>query len=131
MSHTAIYFLTKAKDLDEAEHEVSAYLEGENFFDCFDVMKDKSGTLEKRRTELKAFIQDWDWNKAADDFMEQAEKYKAEGNMSGYGYCLCNAGRLYAQYLFIDTYAYNIDTGDYSIPEDDNGWWLIAFDFHH
>jgi hypothetical protein len=131
MSHTTIYFLTEAKDLEEGEYEVIAYLDGESFYDYFDVMKDKSGPLEERRAELDAFIKDWDWTKAADSFMGQAEKCKAEGNMSGYGYCLCSAGQLYAQSLNIDTYAYNIDTGDYTIPEDDKGFWLIAVDFHY
>jgi hypothetical protein len=131
MSHTTIYFLTEAKDIEEAEQEVSAYLEGERFFDYFDVMKDKSGSLEERRAELEAAIQGWDWRKAADNFMEQAEKHKTEGNLGLYGYYLCNAGQLYAQYLITDTRVYNIDTGDYSIPKDDKGWWLIAVDFHY
>jgi hypothetical protein len=131
MSHTTIYLLTDAKGLDEAEHEVSAFLEGESFYDYFDVMKDKSGSLEERRAELMAFIKDWDWIRAANEIMEQAEKYKAQGNMVRYGNYLCNAGRLYSQYLYTDTYAYTIDTGDYSIPKDDKGWWLIAVDFHY
>jgi hypothetical protein len=45
MSHTTIYFLTEAKDLEEEEHEVTAYLEGESFFDYFDVLKDKCSIL--------------------------------------------------------------------------------------
>jgi hypothetical protein len=131
MSHTTIYFLTEAKDQEEAEQEVSGYLEGERFFDYFDVMKDKSGSLEERRAELTAAIQDWDWIKTADGFMEQAEICKAQGNMSGYGYCLCNAGQLYAQYLSIDTYLYNIDASDYSIPTDDKDRWVIAVNFRY
>jgi hypothetical protein len=130
MSHTTIYFLSEAKDVEEAEHNVLAHLEGEDFFNYYEVMKDKSGSLEERRSELEAIIKDWDWMKAADNFMEQAETCKTQGNMGGYGYFLCNAGRLYAQYLFSDTYVYNINTGDYSIPKDDKGWWLIAVDFH-
>jgi hypothetical protein len=48
-----------------------------------------------------------------------------------YGYNLIKAGELYAQYLTVDTYVYNIDAGYYSIPEEDTNWWAIAVDFHY
>jgi hypothetical protein len=131
MSHTTIYFLTKAGDFEEAEKRVTDYLEGEHFFDYYDVLKEKSGPLEEKRTELEAFIQDWDWKEAAGDLMKRADGYKAKGDLGTYGYCLCNAGQLYAQYLNTDTRVYNTDTGDYSVPADGKDRWLIAFDFHY
>jgi hypothetical protein len=56
-----------------------------------------------------------------------------------YGYNLIRAGELYSQSLTIDTYVFNIDYGDYSIPPppptkvgaESEGWWAIAVDFHY
>jgi hypothetical protein len=64
---------------------------------------------------------------------QNAEGYKAAGDLGLYGYSLIRAGELYAQYLTIDTYVFNIDYGDYSIPpsEDAKDWWAIAVDFHY
>jgi hypothetical protein len=131
MAHTTIYFLTEVEGFDEAEGQVNAHLESENFFDYFNVLPDQSGSLEKMREELDAFIAGYDWRKSADDFLNEAEKYKAEGSLGLYGYYLINAGQLFAQHLSIDTYVYNIGSGDYSIPDNDFGWWVIAVDFHY
>jgi hypothetical protein len=131
MSHTTIYFLAEAAGYDEAEGQVASYLETENFYDNFTVLADNSGPLSQKRTELMDFIKGWDWKKNADDFLSLAEKYKAAGDLDQYGYHLINAGQLYAQYLTIDTYVYNVESSDYSIPADDSGWWVIAVDFHY
>jgi len=129
MSHTKIYFLTKAENSEEAEHKVTDYLETEHFFDYFNVLS--SGTLTEKRSELHEFINGWDWKKAADDFLKLAKKQKAAGNFNRYGYHLINAGSLYAQHLTVDTYVFNIDESNYSIPIDENGCWIIAVDFHY
>jgi hypothetical protein len=131
MSHTTIYFLAEAADFDEAERQVSYYLETENFYDNFTVLDDNSGSLSEKRNELMGFINGWDWKKKANEFLSLAEKYKAAGSFDLYGYHLISAGQLYAQYLTIDTYVYNLDSSDYSIPSDDSGWWVIAVDFHY
>ena len=131
MSHTTIYFITEAENIDQAENRVTGYLDSENFFDYFSVLPDESGPLEKKRKELTEFLNGWDWKKSADDFLSLAEKSKASGNFDQYGYNLIAAGQLYAQYLTADTYVFNIDTGDYSIPADDTGRWVIAVDFHY
>jgi len=131
MSHTTIYFLTPGEDLLDAESRVAEYLDTEHFFDYYDILSDSSGTLTQKRKDLTDFIKDWDWEKAADKLFEQAAKHKAEGNTSLFGSFLISAGVLYAQCLTIDTYAYNIDSGDYSIPDDDSGWWVISADFHY
>ena len=131
MSHTTIYFLTPGEDLSDAEGRVTEYLDTEHFFDYFDVLRESSGTLAEKRKELTKFTDGWDWKKAADNFLIQAEKYKADGNLSLFGTFLINAGVLYTQCLTIDTYAYNIDSGDYSIPDEDSGWWVIEVDLHY
>ena len=131
MSHTVIYFLTEAEDMEQAESKVASYLETEHFFDYSDILSDNSGPLAQKRNELMGFIRDWDWNKRADEFLEQAEKHKAAGNTNLFGTFLINAGVLYAQCLTIDTYIYNIDSGDYSIPDDDSGWRVVVVDFHY
>jgi hypothetical protein len=48
-----------------------------------------------------------------------------------YGYNLIRAGELYSQTLNTDTCVFNIDTADYSIPEETKGWQVIAVDFHY
>jgi len=131
MSYTTIYFLTPGEDLLDAESRVAGYLETEHFFDFYDILSDSSGPLIQKRDELMDFIKNWDWKKAADNLLEQAEKHKASGNISLFGSFLINAGVLYAQCLTIDAYAYNIDSGDYSIPDDDSGWWVIAVGLHY
>ena len=128
MSHTTIYFLTKAENAGQAERKVTAYLDTEHFFDSFSVLS--SGTLSEKRKELDVFAGDGDWKKQAGEFLKLAEKQKAAGNFSGCGYHLINAGQLYAQHLTVDTRVFNIDEEDYSVPTDGNGWQVIAVDFH-
>ena len=131
MSTTKIYFLTEAEDIDQAEHNVSAYLDTEHFFDSFSILSELSGLLSENREALTKFIGNWDWRKNADDFLNLAERYKAAGYLDKYGYHLINAGQLYSQNLMTDTLVYNISTTDYSIPVDDKGWWLIPVRFHY
>jgi hypothetical protein len=131
MSTTKIYFLTEAEDIDQAEHNVSAYLDTENFFDSFSILPESSGLLSENCEALTKFIGNRDWRKNADDFLNLAERYKAAGYLDQYGYHLINAGQLYSQNLMTDTLVYNISTTDYSIPLDDKGWWLIAVHFHY
>ena len=131
MSHTTIYFLTEAEDKEQAESKISSYLETEHFFDYYSILSDKSRPLTQKRHEIRDLIKDWDWQKTADNLFAQAEKHKAAGNIGLFGTYLINAGVLYAQCLTIDTYIYNIDSGDYSIPEDDSAWWVVAVHFHY
>lgn len=129
MSHTTIYFLNKAENVEQAERKVTDYLETENFFDYYNVIS--SGTLSEKRNELDDFIDGWNWNEVADNFLRLAKKQKSTGNFYRYGSHLINAGQLYAQHLTTDIYVFNIDDGNYSIPTDENGWWVIAVDFHY
>jgi hypothetical protein len=131
MSHTTIYFLDKADDFDRAEKTVTAYLEGETFFDYSEVLHELSGPLETKRKDIDVFLNGWNWKEAADALMKEAERYKTKGDLGMYGYNLIRAGELYAQNLTIDTYVFNIDYGDYSIPDQSGGWWAIAVDFHY
>ena len=131
MSHTTICFLTEAKGYEQAEKKVTAYLETENFFDYSDVLPDQSGPLEQKNGELMKFLDGWEWKTAADGILKQAEEYKDSGNLDMYGYCLTRAGELYSQSLTIDTYVFNIDAADYSIPAESKGWWVIAVYFHY
>ena len=131
MSYTTIYFLVQADDLDEAEGKITAYLEKETFFDYSNVMTESSGPLEEKRGELMEYIGNWDRIKSAEKFLWKAGNSKETGALESYGYYLIKAGELYAQYLNIDTYVYNIESEDYSIPAEDKGWWLIAVYFHY
>jgi len=131
MSHTTIYFLTVAENYDDAEDKVTANLEKEHFFDLYEVLPESSGSLAQKRDELLEFAKDWDWKKDADSSLQLAEKYKADGLFTAYGFNLISAGELYAQSLTIDTYAYNIENCDYSIPKEGKNWWVIAIQFYY
>jgi len=131
MSHTTIYFLTVAENYDDAKSKVTATMEKEHFIDSYEVLPESSGTFAQKRDELLEFVKDWDWKKDADSFLQQAEKYKEDGLLKSYGYNLISAGELYAQYLNVDAYAYNIENCDYSIPKEGVNWWVIAMDFHY
>ena len=131
MSHTTIYFLTAAETLEEAESKAASYLDTEHFFDYFTVLPEKSGPLAYKRRELMDFIKGWDWKKSAENFLRLAQKYKESGDLRIYGRHLIFAGELYSQDLTINTYAFNVDSGDYSVPDDDSGWQVIAADFHY
>jgi hypothetical protein len=130
MSHTTIYFLVQAEDEDRAESKADAYLEAEHFYDYFTILPEESGPLVNKRLELMDFIRDWDWVKNADSFLCKAEKFKESGDLRLYGHHLIYAGELYAQNLTIDTHVYNMEFGNYIIPDEDSGWWVIAIDFH-
>jgi hypothetical protein len=115
----------------DAEDRVTAYLEGENFFDYSEVQRKDSGPLEEKRQFLAEFINGWGWEKAADEFLKEGEESKNAGDLVLYGFHLIMAGELYSQNLNAATYVFNIDTGDYSVPDNPKGWWLIAVDFHY
>jgi hypothetical protein len=131
MSHTTIYFLAEAESYDYAESKVTEKLEKEHFFDFYEVLPESSGSFTQKRDELLEYVKDWDWKKDAGNFLQRAEQYKADGLFKAYGYNLISAGELYAQYLTVDAYAYNIDNCDYSIPKEGINWWVIAIDFHY
>ncbi|MDR3142466.1 MAG: hypothetical protein LBU37_12200 [Tannerellaceae bacterium] len=131
MSYTTIYFLSETENLDKAGSRVNAYLEGENFFDYSEIQHDLSGPLETKRAALDAFLNGWNWKESADALLKEAEGYKTNGDLGTYGFKLIMAGELYSQGLTIDTYVFNIDTGDYSIPEESGNWWVIVVDFHY
>jgi hypothetical protein len=130
MSYTTIYFLAKADNFDEAENHVSAYLETESFFDYFNVLPESSGPLKEKHGEISELVKTWNWRERADSFLAEAEKYR-EDKSSLFGTCLIHAGVLYAQCLTIDTCIYNTDTGDYTVPTEDEGWQVTAVYFHY
>jgi hypothetical protein len=131
MSHTTICFMTGAEDLRDAEDRVNTYLETENFFDYSEVRHENSGPLEQKHQFLSEFINGWDWKEAANGFLREAEGAKSSGDFGLYGYYLIIAGELYSQNLNTGAYVFNIESGDYSIPDNPRGWWLIAVDFHY
>jgi hypothetical protein len=128
MSHTTIYFLTQAEDLDEAENTVYDYLESVHHIDSPVISSNKSGLLSNKRSELMNYIKDWDWKKSAEEHLKWAQEYKESGDLRLYGNYLTYAGNLYAQELTSTTYVFNIDWDDYSVPDEDSGWWVIGVD---
>ena len=128
---TKIYFLTEADVMDEAVQRVSAYLDSENFYNNFNILHESSGELLNKRNEVNEFMDNWNWKKAANDVLVLARKHRVTSNFYKYGCSLIKAGNLYAQHLSLDSYVFNIDEGDYSIPFDNKDWWVIAVEFHY
>jgi hypothetical protein len=134
--HTQIYFITPASGLDDAISRVEGYLETENFYDYYNVLKNGCGTLESKRSELLEWEKKYDWKKTADGFFAIAEELKGKGNLVTAGYYYRLAGSLYEGLLTSDTAIYNIDSYNYEIPESDNGlvndekWFTVPVDFH-
>jgi hypothetical protein len=131
MSHTTIYFFTEAKNYVDAEDNVTSFLESEHFYDYSSVLHESSGSLSDKRNEIAEYAKDWDWMKDAEKFYKKAQKLKASGKLKESGYYFINAGQLYAQQLTVETYVFNINTIDYSIPKEDKNWWVIAIDLHY
>ena len=131
MSHTTIYLLTEASDFNGAERNVAGYLESENFFDYSQVRREESGPLDGKLRFLSEFLEGRDLRKEAESFLGDAEEAKNEGDLGMYGYRLIIAGELYSQKLNIGTRVFNIDSGDYSMPDNPEGWWLVVVDFHY
>jgi hypothetical protein len=128
MSHTTIYFLVQAEDQENAESKVLGYLESVHHIDSPALSSDKSGSLVYKRPELMNYIKNWNWMQVAENFLHQAQKYKESGDLRLYGQHLVSAGELYSQNLTICTYVFNIDSDDYSVPDEDMGWWAIGVD---
>ena len=131
MSVRTVYFITAAKDLNHAQHIVESYLE---FVDIcsFSCKPPKfSGSLAQKRRKLVETLKRWNWKKRAGDLLLQAEQYKAGGFNKLYGNILIGAGVLYAQRFSIDTCIFNIQSGDYSIPLDDECKWVICMNLYH
>jgi len=131
MSEKMIYFVTEANSIEQAEDDVTDYLENEGFWSYSCRLPEFSGSLAQMRQKLVEFSKEWDWKKKADGFLVQAEKYKSEGNFCMYGHFLIYAGELYSKRLTTETCIFNIESEDYSLPKEDNNWWVIAIELYH
>jgi hypothetical protein len=68
----------------------------------------------------------------ANDYKELANRFMGIETTYDYtkGYNLIMAGNLLCQNLFEYTNIYNLETGDYSIPEDTEDWYAVMIDVH-
>ena len=135
MESRTVYFLTLAEDLEQAKRKIINYIE--NAGSCrYSLIPKLSGSLAKRHKKLVEVLKKWDWKKEAGDLLIEAEKFKttigyfAEDDLLVYGNFLISAGVLYAQKLSVDTCIFNIEYGNYYVPdkEDHEHWWVIAVD---
>jgi hypothetical protein len=126
-----IFFLTKAKDLEEAEYNVNCYFEDNGFWSYSSKLPELSGPLALKHEYLVELNKSGNWKKRAEDFLILAEKYKAEGNFSMYGRHLIYAGEIYTQTLTFETVIFNIESEDYSIPTESKNWWAISLYLYH
>lgn len=87
--------------------------------ECFDIVKEWYQNPVERGKEKEKEAQEWVNGKIATN----------DYNM--YGYCLKIAGNLYSQNFCFDCNTFNIEEGDYSVPEDLVGWWAVVVDMHN
>jgi len=130
MGTRTIHFLAAGENYNEAEEKVCNYVECENFYEAYWVSDKESRAYAMYKSNIEQMHKDWDWQGKAENYLKQAEEQKQKGQMVSYGYCLQYAGILFAQDLAYDTWIYNIDNSDYSLPVKPEGWWVIAVDFH-
>lgn len=83
--------------------------------DCLEKVKEFKGDLEAQIAEEE----------------KHAEEYKAKGNKSMQGYCLKNAAEMLGEEFCFEANVYNIESCDYSIPEDTKGFWAVIVDMHN
>jgi hypothetical protein len=132
--HTEIAFLKQAEDLDEACRRVENYLLEEIysvFWDGFEASKERSGSLKELRDDLAKRCKDYNTDAEITRRLEKAKEQMAKNDRFGAGYNYRYAGYLLEQMLCADTVVYNLDDGDYSIPEADDGWFVVIVDFHY
>jgi hypothetical protein len=132
--HTGIYFLKEAETLENAINQVESTLLEETYFrfwDGMEVLREKSGSLKEKRTELIELRDTCDTGKLTGQYLETAEKHMKLNDLSWAGYYYRKAGLLLEQSLCYDTIIFNYETGDYSILEKDNGWFVVVVDFHY
>ena len=121
-----VFFLTEAEDLEDAEFYVARYLDEKGIWNYSRKLPELSGPLAQKREILIDLYKNWDWKKRGEELLIQAEKYKAKGNFKMYGKYLYYASNIYCQELINDTPVFNIESEDYSIPEDTENWWVIS-----
>jgi len=131
MSSNTIFFIAEAENLERAERNVINYLENEGFWSYSCMLPVLSGTLVQGHKKLAELLKSWDYKKKADDFLNEAEKYKTDGDFCMYGHFLIYAGELYSQKLSFETPVFNIDSQDYTIPDDDKNWWVVSINLYH
>ncbi len=80
-----------------------------------------------------------DWHQDSIKEGKQAEKH-AKGWLNGergtndynmYGYCLKEAANHYQQEFSFDSNVFNIESYNYAIPENTDGWWAVIVDMHN
>lgn len=87
--------------------------------DCLDIVKEYGfDPIQKGKEELKE----------AENRLNDKED---RCSYSTYGYCLKIAGSLFAQDFCFDCNVYNIETYDYSIPKDIEGYYAVVIDMHN
>jgi hypothetical protein len=128
--HVTIRLLTPAEDVDDAISMVEGYLETETFYDYYTTLKEESGSLESQVSKLREKQQEYDCEKLATEYLAKAQELMAKGNRSMAGFYYRRAGALYEELLNDDAVVYNIDSYDYTIPEQTQGWFVVAVDFH-
>jgi gas vesicle protein len=91
--------------------------------DCLKIVKEWSfNSLEKGKKmeeEAKTWLTDLN------------NEGKPKNNYDMYGHSIKNAGEIYSQQFCFDCNVYNVETGDYSIPENIEEYYAVMVDMHN
>lgn len=83
--------------------------------DCFEKVKEYRGDLEAQIEEEE----------------KRMREYALKGDRSMRGYLMKNIGEMLCQDFSFEANVYNIESGDYSLPSDTDGFWAVMVDMHN
>lgn len=64
------------------------------------------------------------------DAQEWLNGKRGKDNYNMYGFCLRKAGEIYQQNFSFEANIYNINSCNFEIPKDIDGWWAVIVDMH-
>ena len=112
-----------ADDVVHAGYSVESYLENsDKIYDFYNINEENSGELKDYIDEVKESMDDLNPEELAAKLTKQA---LIESRAFGRGYKLKIASRLLCEEISFDVPIYNIESDDYSIPNDPENYWVV------
>jgi hypothetical protein len=125
-----IYFLTKAKSKTEAEYFVKRFLETEDeVFDIYVISENSTDALAAAMAKIVELQSGFDSLPLAETYIKKAEDEKSAGDFALTGHYYRKAATLFEGSLTTDTHVYNIETFDFEVPVETQGWFAVLVVF--
>jgi hypothetical protein len=137
--HLQCYIFTLAENDEDAKSNVRSWLDdyaGREFYDYAGLDEPETALLVKDipATELEEAREETE--RLLPVIKNDIDLWEKEGNHSMEGYCHCRYGRILGEYLCSEMPYYNMDTGDWSIPDKvpdeakGMNWYAVRANFH-